>query len=230
MLIYNILQWRLLYLFNKTQNKSFKENNKLIINWITFINVSGAVMILSAQWHRIMMSGPVLFGIGIPDILFYMYYLGIWYYMLVKTELISGIKLNYVVPVHDGFAIDDQSTSISKRDQGYEELIVKMETQMQVHQPFLDENFNIAVLAKQMHSPEYKISKAIKYKFGIHFPEYINRYRIDYIEYHFTQNPEWKKYTIDGMAASAGFNSRNAFYAAFKKIKGTTPTLFFGRS
>jgi YesN/AraC family two-component response regulator len=105
-----------------------------------------------------------------------------------------------------------------------------METQMQVHQPFLDENFNIAVLAKQMHSPEYKISKAIKYKFGIHFPEYINRYRIDYIEYHFIQNPEWKKYTIDGMAASAGFNSRNAFYAAFKKIKGTTPTLFFGRS
>jgi YesN/AraC family two-component response regulator len=186
-------------------------------------------MILSAQWHRIMMSGPVLFGIGIPDILFYMYYLGIWYYMLVKTELLSGIKLNHVVPVHDGLVLDDSSTLISKRAQGYEELIIKMETQMQVHQPFLDENFNIALLAKQIYSPEYKISKAIKFKYGIHFPEYINRYRIDYIEYHFTQNPEWKKYTIDGMAASAGFNSRNAFYSAFKKIKGTTPTLFFKR-
>ena len=229
MLIYNTLQWRLLYLFNTTQNKLFKENNRLIINWVTFVNITGTVMILSAQWHRIMMSGPVLFGIGIPDILFYMYYLGIWYYMLVKTELLSGIKLNHVVPVHDGLVLDDSSTLISKRAQGYEELIIKMETHMQVHQPFLDENFNIALLAKQIYSPEYKISKAIKFKYGIHFPEYINRYRIDYIEYHFTQNPEWKKYTIDGMAASAGFNSRNAFYSTFKKIKGTTPTIFFKR-
>ena len=101
---------------------------------------------------------------------------------------------------------------------------------MQAHQPFLEEKFNIALLSKQVNSPEYKISKAIKFKFGIHFPEYVNRYRIDYIEYNFSKNPEWKKYTIDGMALSAGFNSRNAFYAAFKKIKGITPTVFFNRS
>jgi AraC-like DNA-binding protein len=230
MLIYSILQWRILYLFNRTQNQSFKENNKVIINWVTFVNITGTVMIITAQMHRIMMSGPVLFGISISDILFYMYYLGIWYYMLVKTELLSGIKLNHVVPAHEGFAIDDSTKLISRSTRGYEELIFKMETQMQVHQPFLDEKFNIALLAKQVNSPEYKISKAIKFKFGIHFPEYVNRYRIDYIEYNFSKNPEWKKYTIDGMALSAGFNSRNAFYAAFKKIKGITPTVFFNRS
>ncbi len=230
MLIYNILQWRILYLFNRTQNKLFKENNKLIINWVTFVNITGTVMILSAQLHRIMMSRPALFGISLPDILFYMYYLGIWYYMLVKTELLSGIKLNHVVPAHEGFAIHDSGTLISRRTQEYVELIIKMETQMQAHQPFLEEKFNIALLSKQVNSPEYKISKAIKFKFGIHFPEYVNRYRIDYIEYNFSKNPEWKKYTIDGMALSAGFNSRNAFYAAFKKIKGITPTVFFNRS
>ena len=230
MLIYNILQWRILYLFNRTQNKLFKENNKLIINWVMFINITGTVMILSAQLHRIMMSRPALFGISLPDILFYMYYLGIWYYMLVKTELLSGIKLYHVVPAHEGFAIHDSGTLISRRARGYEELIIKMETQMQAHQPFLEEKFNIALLSKQVNSPEYKISKAIKFKFGLHFPEYVNRYRIDYIEYNFSKNPEWKKYTIDGMALSAGFNSRNAFYAAFKKIKGITPTFFFNRS
>jgi len=230
MLIYNILQWRILYLFNRTQNKLFKNNNKLIINWVTFVNITGTVMILTAQLHRIMMSRPALFGISLPDILFYMYYLGIWYYMLVKTELLSGIKLNHVVPAHEGFAIHDSGTLISRRVQGYEDLIIRMETQMQAYQPFLDEKFNIALLSKQVHCPEYKISKAIKFKFGIHFPEYVNRYRIDYIEYNFSKNPEWKKYTIDGMALSAGFNSRNAFYAAFKKIKGITPTVFFNRS
>jgi AraC-like DNA-binding protein len=98
---------------------------------------------------------------------------------------------------------------------------------MQANQPFLVEDLNVAGVSSNIYIPEQKISKAIKYKFGINFPEYVNQYRIAFIEENIKSNPNWNTYTIEGMAFSAGFNSRNAFYTAFRKIKGTTPSIYF---
>jgi AraC-like DNA-binding protein len=226
MLIYNLLQWQLLINFNKTKNRSFKKSNQTIIDWVTFLNLSGSIMIFVVQYHRIFLANVGSFTVTLADMVFYVYYVLIWYYLLLKPDLLNGIKLSDVVPEKQEL-IAKHSTLKSKKNQEYEEILRKLETHMQVNQPFLKEDLNVAMISSQIYSSELKISKAIKYKFGINFPEYINQYRIAYIEENYKNNPEWRSYTVEGMAFSAGFNSRNAFYTAFRKIKGVTPTTYF---
>ncbi len=226
MLIYNLLQWQLLINFNKTKNRSFKKSNQTIIDWVTFLNLSGSIMIFVVQYHRIFLANVGSFTVTLADMVFYLYYVLIWYYLLLKPDLLNGIKLSDVVPEKQELRAK-HSTLKSKKNQEYEEILRKLETHMQVNQPFLKEDLNVAMISSQIYSSELKISKAIKYKFGINFPEYINQYRIAYIEENYKNNPEWRSYTVEGMAFSAGFNSRNAFYTAFRKIKGVTPTTYF---
>lgn len=226
MLIYNLLQWQLLINFNKTKNRSFKKSNRTIIDWVTFLNLSGSIMIFVVQYHRIFLANVGSFTVTLADMVFYVYYVLIWYYLLLKPDLLNGIKLSDVVPEKQELRAK-HSTLKSKKNQEYEEILRKLETHMQVNQPFLKEDLNVAMISSQIYSSELKISKAIKYKFGINFPEYINQYRLAYIEENYKNNPEWRSYTVEGMAFSAGFNSRNAFYTAFRKIKGVTPTTYF---
>ena len=226
MLIYNIFQWKLLISFNKTKNQSFKKSNQTIIDWVAFFNISSLIMIFIVQYHRIFLSNGGSSMVSIADITFYIYYVLIWYYLLYKPELLNGIKLSHVVPEKKGEVAKISAFRLSKNIE-YETIIRKLETYMQVNQPFLSEDLNVAGVSSNIYIPEQKISKAIKYKFGINFPEYVNQYRIAFIEENIKSNPNWNTYTIEGMAFSAGFNSRNAFYTAFRKIKGTTPSIYF---
>jgi AraC-like DNA-binding protein len=226
MLVYNILQWKLLINFTKTKNKQFKKDNQTIIDWVIFFNASSLIMIFIVQYHRIFLSNGGSSSVSIADVAFYMYYISVWYYLLYKPDLLSGIKLVSVVSEKQ-ISIVKYPADKSRKNMEYEEIIRKLETHMQANQPFLKEDLNVAMISAQIYSPELKISKAIKYKFGINFPEFINQYRIAYIEENYKTNPDWRSYTVEGMAFSAGFNSRNAFYTAFRKIKGITPTSYF---
>ncbi len=226
MLIYNILQWKLLINFNKTKNKQFKNANKIIIHWVIFFNTISLVMIFIVQYHRIFLSNGGSSSVSIADAAFYVYYIATWYYLLYKPDLLNGIKLIRVVPEKQEVVVKS-NLQRTRKNMEYEEIIRKLETHMQVNQPFLKDDLNVAMVSAQIYASDLKISKAIKYKFDINFPEYINQYRIAYIEENIKSNPEWKSYTVEGMAFSAGFNSRNAFYTAFRKIKGSTPSSYF---
>jgi AraC-like DNA-binding protein len=227
MLIYNIFQWKLVANFNKTKNQSFKKSNQLIINWVVFLNVSGLAMIFIVQYHRIFLTNSNSLMVNGSDVVFYFYYIFIWYYLLYNPDLLNGIKLNHVVPEKELPDPKRNRELKSRKNLEYEEILRRLETHMQLNQPFLNENLNVSMISSQIYSSEIKIAKTIKYKFGINFPEYINQYRIAYIEENLKSNPDWKSYTVEGMAFSAGFNSRNAFYTAFRKIKGVTPTSYF---
>ncbi len=74
MLIYNLLQWQLLINFNKTKNGSFIKSNKTIIDWVTFLNISGSIMIFVVQYHRIFLAKVGSSSLSIADMVFYVYY------------------------------------------------------------------------------------------------------------------------------------------------------------
>lgn len=230
MFIYNIAQWILLVNFNNTRNKFFKESNRLVINWVTFLNTSGFIMLFAVQFHRIFLSTVGSFIPNFADIIFYLHFVLVWFYLVYKPDLLNGIKLISVVPEKDAESSKNVSLIKSRKDLEYEEVVRKIEIRMQADQPFLNSELSLAALAASVYVPDYKVSRALKHKFGLTFPEYVNRYRIAYIEENVNHNPDWRYYTVEGMAFSAGFNSRNAFYTSFRKIKGITPTDYFKSS
>lgn len=59
---------------------------------------------------------------------------------------------------------------------------------------------------------------------GTNFKSFINFYRIQYIKELLKEHN--KRYTIEGLAKQAGFNSRSSFFSIFKKEVGLSPTDF----
>ena len=55
------------------------------------------------------------------------------------------------------------------------------------------------------------------------FTDYINEYRIEEAKQLIQDN---SLYTIEAIGNQSGFNSKSAFYKAFKKITNTTPAKF----
>lgn len=227
-LCYNIAQWRLLIAFNRTQNDAFRKDNLPIINWVVFLSAFGTILNASYLLQRLVFTNSDFF-INFLLCIFYLYFASMWYGLLFNPDLLKGVKLKTIIPAQPVFEKEEQKILANELSE-YDALVRRLENYMQVEQPFLSDQLSIAKLSTALYTPEYKISRCIKYTFNMHFPEYVNRYRINYIEDNFKTNAEWKHYTIDGMAFSAGFNSRNAFYSAFKKIKGITPTEFFKRA
>jgi PAS domain S-box-containing protein len=60
------------------------------------------------------------------------------------------------------------------------------------------------------------------------FVEFINDYRVHEVEDQLKQSAHLHK-TIEAISSDAGFNSKNTFYLAFKKISHTTPSEYISR-
>ncbi|MEL6304071.1 MAG: helix-turn-helix domain-containing protein, partial [Bacteroidota bacterium] len=76
-------------------------------------------------------------------------------------------------------------------------------------------------------SPGY-LSQLINAISGTSFPEFINALRVNEAK-QLLMDPEYTNYTIVAIGLEAGFNSKSAFYNAFKKQSGQTPSEYRSR-
>ena len=90
-------------------------------------------------------------------------------------------------------------------------------------------NLDIRTLSEELQLPYHELSARINQKYSQNFNEFINSFRIQEVVYAL-QTEQHQSYTIMGLAQKAGFKSASAFYAAFKKEKGTTPTRYIEHS
>lgn len=90
---------------------------------------------------------------------------------------------------------------------------------------FTDPELKLTILAERTGLPSHQLSKLINEKFGKSYNDYINEYRVN--EFISRINaPEYKAYSIYGIALDVGFNSKSSFNSAFKKITGKNPSEF----
>jgi AraC-like DNA-binding protein len=88
---------------------------------------------------------------------------------------------------------------------------------------------NLTALAKRLNKQPYLVSRVINDKFNKTFPELLLQYRIQKAEELLLSSLN-KTYTVEGIAYESGFSTLSAFYTAFKKETGMTPTQFKKRS
>jgi AraC-like DNA-binding protein len=87
---------------------------------------------------------------------------------------------------------------------------------------YLDSEINIQTLADLCSVRVHVLSAYLKRHYNKNFYNFINYYRIEEAK-RFLTDPEQHKYSITHIAENSGFNSRSAFYNAFKKHTGYTP-------
>ncbi len=92
---------------------------------------------------------------------------------------------------------------------------------------FLNSQLTAELLGSLTGHPHRLIGQAIKNTHGISFRDYLNNYRIAYIEEKLSDPAYLAKSSIETIAEASGFGSRQSFYTAFKKAKGCTPKEYF---
>lgn len=103
------------------------------------------------------------------------------------------------------------------------EHIVQLDKILIVEKNFLDPSLSLESLAEKMQLSKGYLSKIINSELGISFKEHLNNLRVEEAK-SYLANPEFSNYTLVAIGLEAGFSSKSAFNATFKKISGFTPS------
>lgn len=92
---------------------------------------------------------------------------------------------------------------------------------MEKEQPFLDPDFSMQKMARDLYSNKLYLSKAINTSSGKNFRQFVNYYRIEYAKTLFRKDPRLR---INEASDMSGFHSVVSFNMAFKLNTGQTPS------
>ncbi len=104
-----------------------------------------------------------------------------------------------------------------------DQLIQRLEDIMEADKPYLNPELKSAELAQLLGISTHEFSRLINQHLGKSFSDFINEYRVLEAKDLLVSN---SNYTLEAIGNQAGFNSKSAFYKAFKKFQGTTPGQF----
>jgi AraC-like DNA-binding protein len=99
----------------------------------------------------------------------------------------------------------------------------RLEKLMMEKEVFKNQELKLSDLASEINIPPYQLSQFLNDTLGKGFTAFINEYRVNEACKMLLagNNPK-----IEAIGFEVGFNSRSTFFSTFKKLKGTTPTLF----
>ncbi|MDF0707402.1 MAG: helix-turn-helix domain-containing protein [Bacteroidota bacterium] len=75
-------------------------------------------------------------------------------------------------------------------------------------------------LSDHIEDNRYKVSQVINTYFSKNFYSFLNEYRIEEAKYLLVSDPSL---SVKAIMYEVGYNSKNSFYSAFKKITGCSP-------
>lgn len=90
---------------------------------------------------------------------------------------------------------------------------------------FLNPDLTLQTLADNVGLPSHQVSKLINEKFGKSFNDLVNECRVNEFIARIN-NPEYRAYSVLGVAMDVGFNSKSSFNSSFRKFTGKTPSAF----
>jgi AraC-like DNA-binding protein len=93
-------------------------------------------------------------------------------------------------------------------------------------QLFLQADFSIFDLSRGTNIPVHHLRLLINKTEGQRFNDYINQYRIDYMQSQINQGALANK-TLESLALECGFSSKPAFIRGIKKLTNHTPRVYF---
>lgn len=79
--------------------------------------------------------------------------------------------------------------------------------------------------AEALELSQGHLSKIINTELDVSFKDYINALRVEEAKSYLSDG-DFSNYTLVAIGLEAGFNSKSAFNASFKKITGQTPSQF----
>lgn len=112
--------------------------------------------------------------------------------------------------------------TIKLNEQGTEAILEKIHELMETKKPFLEFDYTLSQMAKDLKVSPNILSMIINSKLNNSFPDFINSFRVK-MAIQLLEKSNKKNLTIEAIAYDSGFNNRTSFYNAFKKHTGKLP-------
>ena len=96
---------------------------------------------------------------------------------------------------------------------------------MEKFQPYTNVGFNMAELSVLIHIPVHHLSYYFREGKKQSFTDYRNEWRINHAKA-LIKEGKANEMTLEAIGLLSGFNNRNTFFNAFKKIEGISPSAF----
>jgi len=104
-------------------------------------------------------------------------------------------------------------------------MMTKITSIIEKERVYFDPEYRLNDLSNSCNISVHKVSRVINHIEGISFSDLINRYRIEEAK-KMLISEKHKTYTIIAIAHEVGFNSKTAFYNAFKKVCEISPSVY----
>jgi len=196
---------------------SFSRGNLRWIKWLVLWFLATFVYLALIGTIILITNGKLssFFSEDLTILIITIWILSFWYRGFRQPELLNLIE-------------NDESTKYSHsrlNDQKKRNHFDKMNDYLNRSQIFLDPDLTIKDLSEDLEIPLMELSQVINEIGQVGFFDYINRLRVEeFIKK--MKNDEDEKVTFLALAFDCGFNSKSAFYSAFKKVTKMSPGLY----
>lgn len=121
-----------------------------------------------------------------------------------------------------------RNDSVNVENSGFAEIRYRLTGLMENKQPYLDPEITLAKLSNLMLIKPELLSEVLNSSIQHNFFDFINKYRIEDFKIKCI-NKDYQYLSIMGIAYECGFNSKAAFYRAFNKFEGISPTAYIAK-
>ena len=224
--VYIRLSFKHLRYYLQSIRQQFSEIEKINLSWLVTI-----LWLLLPLWMLYIVDIFFSDGLGIGNqagislhvilvlIIYSMGYRGLWQSSIFKLE--QAISTLPEAEDSNGEYKKYQKSKLS--DEFSETLKSRLFSIMEEHKPYLENGITLPQFANIVGCTSNNLSQVINDGLGKSFFDFINEYRITYAKQQLLA-PE--RIAVLHIAMNAGFNSKSAFYTAFKKEVGMTPTQY----
>ncbi len=146
------------------------------------------------------------------------------YFGILQRNVRSLLTINWDSDVSQKKPLE-QKQSATVAPKKLEELMMKIDDHMALTESFINADFTIVDLAKGLEVHPKLLSTAINTYGKQNFNSYVNQFRIDKAE-KLLKTKNMGNLSIEGIGKVVGFHSKSAFYSAFRRVTGTTPTKY----
>ncbi len=234
MIIYWILQFRLLRISMGVSSKSVLKENPDQIKWLCWFTGSQLLIILPPFTSLLLgFDMSTRFLILVSSLVSGCIQC---YFLLMHPEILYGIKgaiIEADTPelVEEGTETKNLPPQESSRSAPLyymseallDSIQIELDQYLTHSKPYLKQGFNMAELAKATQFSVHQLSGYINKRCNMNFYSLINQFRINYCKEKF-ESKEYLDKTLEAIAQESGFQSRSTFIRAFKKSTGLTPT------
>jgi AraC-like DNA-binding protein len=152
--------------------------------------------------------------------------------LLIKDSMAKGkvsVKLDEIAKVASSEPQSEMEENIHQHLTISEERMLEMDVivreVLENKKPYLQQRYSLKDLAYDTQIPLHHLSAFINKHCGKNFNDFINEFRVLYCKEKIMKE-EYKYKKLEAIAEESGFNNRNTFAIAFRKVTGVNPSEF----